>query len=154
MAGAARRGRRADTRFGEAMLPGDRPSVSVVTPSLNQGRFLSTQHGGLAAAVGMTAGENAAGDKLAQGRNSVFDALAIAGSFSRSRRTERTGQAKWQIVTQHHETRARKGICQRYQQRSLAIESGAMGENQSVAGWRRGPVQESAHRRVGRQAGK
>jgi len=77
----------------------------------------------------LSAKKNATREKLPHRRHRVLQPFAIAGRIARPRRAVGTLLAKRQIATQHRETDASKGFCQRHQQGHLRIAASSVGED-------------------------
>ena len=80
----------------------------------------------------MSAEKDAAVDLLPHCLNFLLKPFAVTFGICRTRRTKRALLTKRQIVADCRETRARQGIRQGDQQRSVGIASGAVGQNESI----------------------
>jgi len=115
-------------------------------------RKLGAKHTRLASAIGMAREKYAAGQILDR-RERIGKSGAIAFGVPGAGRTVGPILAEGQIAAQHKESRLCEGLRERYQQRCLAIRSGAMGKDKTATvgmGW---TVEESAHKRVDRDIG-
>ena len=102
----------------------------------------------------MTTEKNAAGSEIPERRNRILQAGAITLGLARPRRTEGSILTVGEIAAQHDEASSSKSFRQRNQQRSLAIRSGTVSKNKSVAVGMGGTMQKSAHERVRGDIGK
>lgn len=112
------------------------------------GKFRS-QHGALAAPIGMSADVKPACHSLFQAFNGSSQSFAITGRFPRTRRSEGTLLPVGQITTEHGPSRFGQCVGQCDQERSLRIGARAVCKNQTsnrCPGWK---VQKSTHRRIG-----
>jgi hypothetical protein len=89
--------------------------------------------------------KDAAGDILAQNRNCIAQARAIAFRIARKRRAGTPLLAKGEIAAQDDVAMSGKSFAERDQKRSIAIRARAVSKDQSVAVWTRRRVQEAAN---------
>jgi len=95
-------------------------------------RLLGEKHGGLAPAVGMASDENAAGDLLFRERDGATDTFAIAFGIAAGR-AEAAGNTKGKIEAENGKAGVSEGFGYGDEQLGLAIGTGAVGEDESVA---------------------
>ena len=110
---------------------------------------ICSQHGALAAAVGMSAHANRAGHSLFQAFNGSGQSFTITRRVPRTRWPEGTLLPVGQITTEHDPSRFGQCIRQCDQERSLRVGSRSVGKNQTSIGRSGWEVQESMHRRIG-----
>src|ERR1700674_5897835 len=110
--------------------------------------FGGREHRGLASTVGVAAEKDPARHILAQNRNRIAQARAIAFRIARNRRSSSALLPAGQIAAQNDVAMSGKTFADRDQQRSSAIRARSVSEDQRVAVWIRGRVQEPADGRV------
>jgi hypothetical protein len=93
------------------------------------------QHAGLPSAVGMSAEPDMLWFLFARLDHLLAQAFAIAFGIGRAGRTVRALLPKGQVVAQDLDARRSEGVRHRYQQRGVAIRSGAVSENQKIHDW-------------------
>src|SRR5271157_665693 len=101
-------------------------------------------HGGLPAAVGVAAGEDAAGSERSNGLHGARNAFAVARGGRREGRAFGALLAERKIVAQHEVSGIRQCAGEAHQQRRIAIGAGAVGQNEGVAVGQRGTMQSAA----------
>ena len=106
------------------------------------------EHGGLAAAVGVAAEEEAAADALAEHAERGAQPFTIARGAGGRGPTARTRLAVRQVAAQDGDAARGERLGHRYQQRRVGIAAGPVGEDEAVGAARPGRVQDAADGRV------
>ncbi len=94
--------------------------------------LLGTEHGGLAPAAGLSAQENSRGELVKRG-HCVVESLAIMRGISGPRWAEGAALAEGQVTAQHEVSSVGKCLRESHQQRSAAVSSGAMRQDEPSA---------------------
>ncbi len=106
------------------------------------------EHGGLAAAVGVAAEEEAAADALAERAARGAQPFAIARGAGGRRPPAQMSLAVGQVAAQDGDAARGERLGHRYQQRRVGIAAGPVGEDEAVGAARPGRVQDAADGRV------
>jgi hypothetical protein len=95
--------------------------------------LFSTEHAGLASAIGMTAQEEAAGNHSSYGGEGVLQTGAVARGVTGAGWAEGPGLAIGKIAAQDGEAIRAESFGQGYEERGLCIRAGSVRKDQAVA---------------------